>query len=107
MRPSGKVVALRKKGYLSKVNLRCKKKIFTFVMAMMVVAISLGAKDMDSLLPVRGFAIETPSVRDVDLFVRFIEEDLAPARVNLLILRVDWNYAYQSHPELQDEHPLC
>lgn len=53
------------------------------------------------------FAIETPSVRDVDLFVRFIEEDLAPARVNLLILRVDWNYAYQSHPELQDEHPLC
>ena len=100
------VVSFQKKGYLSKVNLRCMKKIFTFVMAMMVMAFSMGAKDMDSLLPVRGFAIEAPSVRDVDLFVRFIEEDLAQARVNLLILRVDWNYAYQSHPELQDEHPL-
>ena len=70
---SGKVVELRKKGYLSKVNLRCMKKIVTFLLAMMVVAISLGAKDMDSLLPVRGFAIEAPSVRDVDLFVRFIK----------------------------------
>ena len=64
------------------------------------------AQDIDKQLPIRGFAIEAPSARGVDAFIRFIEEELAPARVNLLILRVDWNYAYVSHPELQDPHPL-
>ena len=82
------------------------KKILSILLTFLALASSLRAKDMDSLLPVRGFAIEASSVRGVDLFVRFIEEDLAPAGVNLLILRVDWNYAYKSHPELQDEHPL-
>jgi len=64
------------------------------------------AQGIDRQLPIRGFAIEAPSARGVDLFVRFIEEELAPARVNLLILRVDWNFDYKSHPELSDEHPL-
>ena len=39
-------------------------------------------------------------------FIRFIDEDLAPAGINLLILRVDWNYEYRKHPELRDENPL-
>lgn len=82
------------------------KKIFACLLSLLALASSLSAKDIDSLLPVRGFAIEAPSVREVDLFVRFIEEDLAPSKVNLLILRVDWNYAYKSHPELRDENPL-
>ena len=82
------------------------KKIFACLLAVMALASSLSAKDIDSLLPVRGFAIEAPSVREVDLFIRFIEEELAPSKVNLLILRVDWNYAYKSHPELRDENPL-
>ncbi|MCL1932308.1 MAG: family 20 glycosylhydrolase, partial [Candidatus Azobacteroides sp.] len=34
------------------------------------------------------------------------EEELAPAHFNLLILRVDWNYAYETHPELRDDNPL-
>ena len=75
------------------------KKILAFLLTIMALASSLGAKDIDDLLPIRGFAIEAPSARGVDMFVRFIEEDLAPAGVNLLILRVDWNYAYKSHPE--------
>ena len=82
------------------------KKIIACLLSLLALASSLSAKDIDSLLPVRGFAIEAPSVREVDLFVRFIEEDLAPSKVNLLILRVDWNYAYKSHPELRDENPL-
>ena len=82
------------------------KKIIACLLPLLTLASSLSAKDIDSLLPVRGFAIEAPSVREVDLFVRFIEEDLAPSKVNLLILRVDWNYAYKSHPELRDENPL-
>jgi len=61
---------------------------------------------IDNALPVRGLAIAAPSVQGVDLFCKFIEEELAPAHFNLLILRVDWNYAYESHPELRDPDPL-
>ena len=81
------------------------KKLITALLAMLALTVA-SAQEPDAILPIRGFAIEAPSARGVDLFVKFIEEELAPAKINLLILRVDWNYAYTSHPELQDEHPL-
>lgn len=62
--------------------------------------------NLDSVLPVRGLAIAAPSVQKMDLFLKFIEEELAPGHFNLLILRVDWNYAYECHPELRDPNPL-
>ena len=65
-----------------------------------------GANPLDEKLPVRGFAIEAPNRQGLDTFIRFIDEDLAQAGFNLLILRVDWNYAYESHPELRDPDPL-
>jgi hypothetical protein len=61
---------------------------------------------INKALPVRGLAIAAPSPQGLDLFLHFIENDLAPAHFNLLILRVDWNYAYESHPELRDPNPL-
>ena len=61
---------------------------------------------IDNVMPVRGLAIAAPSVQGLDLFLKFIENELAPAHFNLLILRVDWNYAYESHPELRDTNPL-
>lgn len=61
---------------------------------------------LDSELPVRGLAIAAPSVQKLDVFLKFIEEELAPNHFNLLILRVDWNYAYRCHPELSDPNPL-
>ena len=63
-------------------------------------------KTIDDALPIRGLAIEAPSVRGLDNFLKFIEEDLAPAHFNLLVLRIDWNYAYATHPELADQNPL-
>ncbi|MDR0231910.1 MAG: family 20 glycosylhydrolase [Dysgonamonadaceae bacterium] len=61
---------------------------------------------IDSLLPIRGLAIAAPTVDGLDLFLKFIDEELAPAHFNLLILRVDWNYAYESFPKLSDPNPL-
>lgn len=61
---------------------------------------------LDTVMSVRGLAIAAPSVQGMDLFLKFIEQELAPAHFNLLILRVDWNYDYQSHPELRDPNPL-
>jgi hypothetical protein len=59
-----------------------------------------------SLIPVRGFCISAPSQNDLDDFIKFIDEELGPRMVNTLILRVDYNYQYDSHPELRDESAL-
>lgn len=61
---------------------------------------------LDSLLPVRGFCIAAPAPRNLDSFVTFVDKELAPRRVNLLFLRVDFNYQYKSHPELAGEQAL-
>ncbi|MBD0256744.1 MAG: family 20 glycosylhydrolase [Cytophagales bacterium] len=61
---------------------------------------------LDTLLPVRGFCIAAPRPAGVDAFVTFIEKELAPRRVNTLIVRVDYNYQYESHPELRDSVAL-
>jgi len=61
---------------------------------------------IDSLLPVRGFAIAAPAPRQVDSFVIFISKELAPQKVNTLILRVDFNYQFTTRPELADKGAL-
>ncbi len=61
---------------------------------------------IDSLFPVRGFCIGAPKPSAVDSFTRFIVQELAPRKVNTLILRVDYRYQYKSHPELIDSFAL-
>jgi len=61
---------------------------------------------IDGLLPVRGLAIAAPTAQSMEPFLKFIENELVPAHFNLLILRVDWNFAYESHPELRSLNPL-
>jgi len=63
-------------------------------------------ENIDNTLPVRGFCIAAPPPRALDSFVTFINEELVPRRVNTLILRVDFNYQYTSHPELRDSIAL-
>jgi hypothetical protein len=62
---------------------------------------STSAKTVNTL-PVRGFCIAAPLPKDLDTFIKFIDEELATRSVNTLILRVDYNYKYESHPELSD-----
>ncbi|GJM35040.1 MAG: hypothetical protein DHS20C18_40410 [Saprospiraceae bacterium] len=57
-------------------------------------------------MPVRGLCIAAPNAQGLDRFVKFIGEELAPMQVNTLILRVDYNYQYKSHPELAQENAL-
>lgn len=61
---------------------------------------------LDSIFPVRGFCIAAPSVDRLDDFIKFINTELASRKVNTLVLRVDYNYQYQSHPELGDKDAL-
>lgn len=81
------------------------KKILLILAAFFCLSASAQNK-LDSLLPVRGFCIAAPSVQQVDSFVAFIKEALVPRNVNTLILRVDYNYQYKTHPELRDSMAL-
>lgn len=84
------------------------KRVLLLLLAAMAAVLpsARAAEPIDGLIPVRGLAIEAPSPQGMNDFLKFIEGDLAPAHFNLLILRVDWNYAYESHPELRDRNPL-
>jgi hypothetical protein len=61
---------------------------------------------IDSIMPVRGFCISAPKPKNLGDFIKFIHEELATRQVNTLVLRVDFNYQYQSHPELRDPDAL-
>ena len=56
--------------------------------------------------PVVGLCIAAPEPDRVKQFITFMEEELAPGGINTLVLRVDFNYAYESYPALRDEDPL-
>ena len=60
----------------------------------------------DKLFEVKGFCIGAPSPKGVDRFVKFINEELAPRRVNTLLLLVDYNYQFESYPQLRDTDAL-
>ena len=55
---------------------------------------------------VRGLCMGAPSKQDVPDFVKLIDEKLAPAGVNTLVLRIDFGYEFKSRPELRVDNPL-
>lgn len=60
----------------------------------------------DDSFPVRGLSISAPRAARLDKFIQFVDEALGSRGVNTLILRVDYNYKYASHPELSDANGL-
>jgi len=56
--------------------------------------------------PVIGLAIAAPRSQGLDQFISFMEEELGPGGINTLVLRVDYNYAFESYPKLRYENPL-
>jgi hypothetical protein len=66
----------------------------------------MAADLLDDTMPVRGFCIGAPDAGHLDRFIDFINKELGPRHVNTLILRVDYNYQFQSHPELTEGNAL-
>jgi len=79
------------------------KRSLLFLFCIVLMAFSGSAQD---LLPVRGFCIGAPAPDRLDEFIKFIDEELAPRNVNTLVLRVDYNYRFELHPELIDGDAL-
>jgi len=64
------------------------------------------AQTADSTLIVKGFCIAAPSPERLEEFLSFMEDDLAGNGINTLVLRVDFNYEYDSYPNLRDKEAL-
>ncbi|MEO5890605.1 MAG: family 20 glycosylhydrolase [Ferruginibacter sp.] len=74
---------------------------------LLVISQTAGAQSgIDKILPVRAFCIGAPKTQNLERFVKFINEELPDNKVNTLILRIDFNYQYESHPELRDSIAL-
>lgn len=83
------------------------RKIMLFTLALITLTCCNAveaSKTPEKLLPVKGLAIAAPKPETVDRFIRFLEEEAMA--LNTLVLRVDWNYAYETHPELRDSNAL-
>lgn len=81
--------------------------LLRLILPLLFISSSLFSKtNLDSLLPIRGFAIAAPSPDRLDDFIDFMKSSLGPNQVNRLVLRVDYNFEYNSHPELRNENPL-
>ena len=76
-----------------------------FMLCIGILTFSLTGISQD-ILPIRGLCIGAPDASRLDSFVKFINEELAPRQVNTLILRIDYNYQFESHPELRGEGAL-
>lgn len=85
-----------------------KKTILFFSVLFLILPLHsvIAQQPLDSLLTVRGLAIKAPQPDELDRFIKFVDEELAPRNVNTLILRVDYGYEYKSHPELRDSVAL-
>jgi len=73
--------------------------LFSFLLLINVV---IAQPRLDKLLPVRAFCISAPKPQNLERFIKFINEELQLNKINTLILRVDYNYQFTSHPELRD-----
>jgi hypothetical protein len=80
--------------------------LLTYLCFLSIPAANTKTFGFDNMFPVRGFCIAAPDRDQLDEFIQFINEGLAPRNVNTLILRVDYNYQYTSHPELKNKKAL-
>ena len=82
------------------------KPVISLLFSLFISLFAFGQAKLDSLLPIRGLCIAAPDKENIDPFVAFIKNELVPKKVNTLVLRIDYNYEFTSHPELRSDHPL-
>lgn len=79
------------------------KKLFLTLALVYMAIFSFAA---EPLFPVKGICMNTPAAAHTEAFCAFIENDLAPMGVNTLILRVDYNYEFESYPQMTSKNAL-
>lgn len=82
------------------------KKIW--ILTLLVTLLPLNALcQQKQMFPMQGLSVNTPlNAKETDQFCKFIKEELAPMGVNAIFLRVDYNYEFESIPQMRSSHPL-
>ncbi|GAO41348.1 family 20 glycosylhydrolase [Flavihumibacter petaseus] len=83
-----------------------RKYLFTLIITLVTATLCRAQVGADSLYPIRAFAIEAPRPANLEAFLQFMKQELAPRKINRLILRVEYNFSFRSHPELIDTGAL-
>jgi hypothetical protein len=55
---------------------------------------------------VKGFCVNAPAPSELNRFIKFIGDELAPRGVNTLLLLGDYNYLFTTYPQLSDSVAL-
>jgi hypothetical protein len=76
-------------------------KILTFLFLVMI-SLTAFPLEKKEAFPVRGICISSPEKKNVQRFAGFIEKELATRGVNTLVLMVNYNFKFESHPEMAD-----
>ncbi|MCK5135539.1 MAG: family 20 glycosylhydrolase [Bacteroidales bacterium] len=71
-----------------------------------VLICTLSWAEIPDLPEIRGLCIAAPGLDRLEQFLTFMENDLAPNGINTLILRIDFNYEYDTYPNLRDTGAL-
>jgi hypothetical protein len=80
--------------------------LFNTIIVILFSMSSSAQTHLDSLFPVRGFCIDAPRPSSLDTFIRFIDQELAPRKVNTLVVQIEYHYQFKSVPELTDSFAL-
>jgi Glycosyl hydrolase family 20, catalytic domain len=87
--------------------MRQKIKIQAVLILFFVINMAASAQETkDVLFPIKGFCINAPDPGGLDLFIKFIDEELASRGVNTLLILGDYNYQFESYPQLSDSAAL-
>jgi hypothetical protein len=91
--------------FIAKVIMGKFRSLAIFLFLSFFIASPVKSATLDDTLPIRGLCVQVPQRQRIDDFVKFIDDVLAPGKINTLILRVDYGYEYTSHPELRARNP--
>ena len=80
------------------------KTILTFILFLGCCFSHSQEPDYDFMI--RGFCIAAPQPDELDRFIAFMKNDLASNGINTLIIRIDYNYEFESYPNLRNEGAL-
>ena len=86
-----------------------KKKINLLCLLFFFLALQVGTFAQESAgktFQIKGLCVSAPNSKGVDRFVKFINEELGPRGINTLLMLVDYNYQFESYPQLSDSGAL-
>ena len=86
-----------------------KKKINLLSLLFFFLALQVGTFAQESAtktFQIKGLCVSAPNPKGVDRFVKFINEELGPRGINTLLVLVDYNYQFESYPQLSDSGAL-